>query len=75
MNVQALIIEANAKSAATRKQQFAKRASAEQIHNNLLKCVDIYVESFRNDPASSNTRAAFREMVSAATLSRRSLKP
>jgi hypothetical protein len=65
----------NREGKANERRLFGKKATDQKIHENLSKTVDIYIESFRIDPNSNNTKAAFKEMSLAATLSRRNLKP
>jgi hypothetical protein len=73
--VQQLIDRRNRETACVRRNLFGKKATDQKIHENLFKCVEIYIDSFRKDPASNNTKAAFQEMNQAVTLSRRNLKP
>jgi hypothetical protein len=72
-SVQAMIDQANRRTAGTRRQVFGKKATDQKVHENLFKTVDIYIDSFRKDPSSNNTKAAFTEMSLATTLSRRNL--
>lgn len=65
----------NRETAAGRRSLFGKKATDQKIHEHLFKCVEIYIDSFRKDPTSNNTKAAFQEMSQATTLSRRNLKP
>lgn len=73
--VQAMIADANRRVKASNSRIFGKKATDQKVHENLFKCVEIYLEAFRKDPVSSNTKAAFQEMSLATTLSRRNLKP
>jgi hypothetical protein len=65
----------NRETAAARRNQFGKKATDQKVHENLFKSVETYIEAFKKDSASTNTAAAFREMSSSMTLSRRNLKP
>ena len=73
--VQSMIADANRRVKASNGRVFGKKATDQKVHEHLFKCVEIYIDSFRKDPASNNTRAAFQEMSQATTLSRRNLKP
>jgi hypothetical protein len=73
--VQAMIAKANARTASTRKQVFAKKANDQQHHENLFRHVEVFVEAYRNDPVSRNTQAALRELSSAMALSKKRLQP
>lgn len=73
--IQAMIADANRRVKASNSRVFGKKATDQKVHEHLFKCVEIYIDSFRKDPASNNTRAAFQEMSQATTLSRRNLKP
>ncbi|CAB4211777.1 hypothetical protein UFOVP1419_22 [uncultured Caudovirales phage] len=79
MSVQTLIEQANKKTAASRKQVFAKKANDQQHHAFLLKHADVVLEIYHATPdlmnASNNFRAAMRELETAMTLSRRKLQP
>ena len=73
--VQQAIERKNRETASGRRNLFGKKATDQKVHEHLFKCVEIYIDSFRKDPASNNTKAAFQEMSQATTLSRRNLKP
>lgn len=72
-SVQAMIDQKNRETAALRRQDFGKKATVQSHHSNLAKSTRIYMDEFRKDPNSNNTRAAFREMQSALVLSERKL--
>lgn len=73
--IQSMIADANRRVKASNSRVFGKKATDQKVHENLFKCVEIYIEAFCKDPASNNTKAAFQEMSQAATVSRRNLKP
>jgi len=73
--VQQAIERKNRETAAGRRNLFGKKATDQRVHENLFKCVEIYIDAFRKDPASNNTKAAFQEMSQATTVSRKNLKP
>lgn len=73
--VQSMIADANRRVKASNSRVFGKKATDQKVHEHLFKCVEIYIDSFRKDPAGNNTKAAFQEMSQATTLSRRNLKP
>ncbi|MEI7815575.1 MAG: hypothetical protein WCI45_00160 [Desulfuromonadales bacterium] len=73
--IQSMIADANRRVKASNSRAFGKKATDQKVHEHLFRCVEIYIDSFRKDPASNNTRAAFQEMSQATTLSRRNLKP
>lgn len=72
--VQAMIEQANTKTKNSNKQVFAKKASDQQHHLNLFKCVEIFIDAHRLDATSSNTKAALRELNTAMALSKRRLQ-
>ena len=75
MTIQTLIDQANKKTAMSRKQVFAKKASDQQHHLNLFKHVEIFLEAYHLDPLSNNTKASLRELSTAMSLSKRKLQP
>ena len=73
--VQEMIDRANKKTDASRRRVFAKKATNQKIHENLSQSVDLFIDTYQFDPNSSSCKAAFRGLLLAATLSRRSLQP
>lgn len=75
--VQAMIAESNRKTAAVRKQVFAKKANDQQHHLNLFKHCEVLIGIYHNVPSlrnDNNMRAAVRELETAMALSRRRLE-
>lgn len=75
---QALIEEANRKSANVRKKIFANKANDQQHHLNLLKHVEVVMDIFHMETTlrnNNNFRAAMRELETAMSLSKRKLQP
>lgn len=73
--VQNMVAEINKKTAAARRNVFAKKATDQQHHLNLFKHVEVFLEAFRLDPRSNNSKESLRELSMAMTLSRRKLQP
>ena len=73
--VQSMIEDANRRVKASNSRIFGKKATDQQVHNNLHKTVETYIIAWHVSPGSNNTKAAFIEMTQAAALSRRNLKP
>lgn len=77
--VQQLIEQANNRAKASNRKAFARKASDQQHHENLLKHVEVVVSIYHDDVkrglvVSNNLRAAFRELETALALSRRRLE-
>lgn len=75
--VQNLIEQANRKSAGTRKQVFAKKASDQQHHDNLFKHCEVVMGIYHSTPSlrnDNNFRASMRELETAMALSKRKLQ-
>ena len=76
-SVQAMIDQANRKTAGIRRKQFAKKANDQDHHKNLLQHVDAVMGIYHANPSlrvDNDFRAAMRELETAATLSRKRLE-
>ncbi|MFZ4856171.1 MAG: hypothetical protein ACOYL3_07215 [Desulfuromonadaceae bacterium] len=78
MSIQALIDQANKRTAASRKKVFVKKATDSQFLSNFCAHVDIALDLYRSIPGLMDDhkfRSAMRELESFNVLTKKHLQP